>query len=432
MAMRKALESGQTVRSVGATTGATTNTGRPTAEAYLAMTRHNSNATSAMPASTGNPAHVNTSVEEYQRLLAQTKQASANTGEAVNHSTSVQHPRMDNNVYMRMQSEATAKAAEAARRSQQMDPQEYMKKVAEINARSVHATPVPHWEAPQVTSTEASVIGPVDLRNGLTHTMTISSDSPSMFHTTDMSGNHLPINTTNIPMTQVVNPNSYIDTPAYNSVTYFYDPTEGGLVINGHTGRWAGNIQLLEGFREYVEGYGFNGHLLFGPAQIQRMAQEYVALNSSSTTDFTFDGHSVATRLTSFTVDYRDPINPFGEPYRLIGSGPDTITLVGCSWSHVEAISMISALEGKAGLTFPVEYSSDFQILKDKYATAEQVTGAVQRILPWLRQLKDENKFDFDTFHSLIGNLPGESKTFDEMPGLADHGKIRMVFEIVK
>ena len=437
LAMRQAVASGQPVHANGGTSMATPNGGTLTPEQYLAMTKNNASVTPASPASVGSSVNGNVSVEEYQRLIAQTQQVNANLGEAVNTPTTVHNPRMDTDEYLRIQRETAAKAAESARASQQMDPQEYMRKVAEINARNggasnVSATPVTSWEGSQVTSTEASVIGPVDLRNGLNHTMSISSDSPSMFHTSDTSGNLLPINTTNIMMTQVVNPNIYIDTPAYNSVTYFYDPVEGGLVVNGHTGRYGGKIQLLEGFREYVEGYGFNGHLLYGPAQIQRLAQEYITLNSGSTTNFTFDGNSISTRLTSFSVDYQDSDYTFGEPYRLIGSGPDTITLVGCSWSHVEAIGMISALERQAGFSIPAEYSSVFQILKDPSASAEQVTGAVQRILPWLRQLKNENKFDYDTFHTLIGNLPGESKTFDEMPGLADHGKIRMIFELVK
>ena len=180
-----------------------------------------------------------------------------------------------------------------------------------------------------------------------------------------------------------------------------------------------------------MEGYGFNGQKLYGPAQIQRLAQQYVALNSGSVVDFNFDGQTVATHLTSFTVEYRDVSTPFGEPYQLIGSGPDTITLVGCGWSHVDAIGMISALESNADLSIPSEYLIDLQTLKNPNSSAEQVTGAVKKLLPWLRQLKEDNIFDFDTFHKLIGNLPGESKKFDEMPGLADHGKIRLVFKMV-
>lgn len=437
LAMRQVVASGQPVNPNGVASVATPNGGTLTPEQYLAMTRNTASVTPTSPVSVGSSGNGNVSVEEYQRLIAQTQRATVNVNEAVNNGTTRPNPRMDTNEYLRIQRETAARAAEAARTSQQMDPQEYMRRVAEINARNgggshVSATQVTDWESSQHMNMEANVIGPVDLRNGLNHTMTISSNSPRMFSTTDASGNYLPINTTNIPMTQVINPNIYIDTPAYNSVTYFYDPVEGGLVINGHTGRNLGRIQLLEGFREYVEGYGFNGHQMYGPAQLQRLAQEYVTLNSGSTTEFTFDGRSITTRLTSFSVDYRDTTRPFGEPYRLIGSGPDTITLVGCNWSHIEAIGMISSLEEQAGLSIPAEYSGALQTIRDPYASAEQVTAAVQRVLPWLRQLANENKFDFNTFHLLIGNLPGESKTFDEMPGLADHGKIRMVFEIVK
>jgi hypothetical protein len=416
LAMRQAVASGQPVHASGGTSIVTPNGGTLTSEQYLAqlaMTRNSPSVIPTSPVSVGSSGNGNVSVEEYQRLIAQTQQVNTNLGEAVvNNPTTVHNPRMDINEYLRIQRETAAKAAEAARASNQMDPQEYMRRVAEINARNdgvvnVNATPMTQWEAPQVASTW------LDPRQ----------EYVSTFNT---SNPHFNMSNLSIPAYDLNHP----DSAAYNAVTAYINSL-GGYNIELHSGELnAYGVQAFEPIRDYLQGGAAIPRL--GPAQEAYRAQQLI--NEYTYLDVSVGSRDVGGAITAFHhVTVTHPVEnvqlvvPRSDLDGIIGGGPDITALTGCSRGHVQAIQMLLDAERNA----PAELSQHFAVLRDPRAEGDTVEKAVSAIVnQWYI-----NSADYADFMLLYGYLdPSElanDAKWDELEANGYFTAGRLVFDLI-
>lgn len=302
------------------------------------------------------------------------------------------------------------------------DKYEEMKRLAIEKNGGVYIAPTPTTtsEVAPTYATEPVVgVGPVDLRNTPDQTIKFASNYPKIFQTVDM------------PVHQVKDPSTSIDTPAFGEGSWFYDPQEGGLTFIWHSGSTkAQGIQFGEHIRRYVQGGGYNGEPRLGPVQqayrIQQLRDMHVNLYMT-----TSDGQNTQLELTNVS---HSPLNPtdenlvLGQHANLIGGTIDTVTGRICSWGHIEAIQMLMdyAIQNKQSL--PSNLIEHLNILQNPTSAGEMVEIAVLNLGLYLKQ---DSKFDFAKFNELYGVFDNQTPTADELAaqGYMSRGFIVMHFD---
>lgn len=258
----------------------------------------------------------------------------------------------------------------------------------------------------------ASVMNPFDLGSGNSHVAYLESTSPYF-----PSSSSMPISMLNDRA------------PAIGAGAYEYNAL-GGTNIWTHTSSFKeGGKQWLEDVRVYMQ--GGNGQPRLGPVQQLRRAQElmqsaphlFINIDNQHQGGFSLTGvhHLLLNKDGSLNLASTDGI---------IGGGPDTISFIGCSYGHVQAIQMIIDHSAEA----PPHLNQWFGILNDPYATGENVENAVNQIVKqWFRSTEY-----YSDFYKLYGYLleeiptPGTSEYSKFLNNLADNGYMssgRLEFE---
>ena len=237
---------------------------------------------------------------------------------------------------------------------------------------------VVHFDVPN----ENSAIGPIDLRYAQNHDVLLSSDSTFFPQASTM------------PITQLVD-----KAPAIGKGSYEYNVL-GGLNIWSHTSSFkAGGEQWLEEARRYLQ--GGNGEPRLGPVQELYRAQQMMATAPHLFMNFdnqnTVGGTLSGVHHLALNSDGSLDLTTTGG---VIGGGPETVSFIGCSYGHVQAIQMILDHASEA----PSDLNQWFAILNDQNATGAAVENAVEQIVRgWFKGTEY-----YSGFYQLYGYLQEE------------------------
>lgn len=258
----------------------------------------------------------------------------------------------------------------------------------------------------------ASIVGPFDLSSGNSHVAYLESTN-SYFP----SSSSMPISMLNDRA------------PAIGAGAYEFNAL-GGTNIWTHTSSFKeGGKQWLEDARVYMQ--GGNGQPRLGPVQQLHRAQEllqsaphlFINIDDQHQGGFSLTGvnHLLLNSDGSLDLSSTDGI---------IGGGPDTLSFIGCSYGHVQAIQMIIDHSAEA----PTHLNQWFDILNNPYATGASVENAVDQIV---KQWFSGTAY-YSDFYNLYGYLleeiptPGTSEYTEFLNNLADNGYMssgRLEFE---
>lgn len=182
--------------------------------------------------------------------------------------------------------------------------------------------------------------------------------------------------------------------PEDNAFSWYVN-NKGGLVFEAHTGwsKFNSNIKgPVEGLRMFGEGGNFRGPQV----GYYQLTGDSGKLSQLSVLDPQFELKSL-TDSAKGSIKYVDgsyvlnseikPDSLMGIDYRDIGGGPGTVTIIGCSQSHIEAAKdLVDNFESVISMGGRKDLQDLLRIIKDPVAKDKSVEDAVNKLISELEK----------------------------------------------